>query len=386
MIPMNAMNAVDATRPSTTGSPSCGTTDASSGTPRPAARSRGGLRRVPMIVALLVACGLPQSASAWPCRWRAGGWGFGYGAVCARPFAYRPFCGFGYGFSSYSYRSFSYGVPGFVSSCWYPWYPSFGYASCYAPCATWAPCVTASPYGFSGVGCGWYPFTPVVGRPIFGGFPSAIAPVYGPAGVAPFLGFGAATAPAVDRIAGGPPAAAPLAAAARALANRRLRDGTLVRTSNPLARLRADRLVAVGDRHMRASVAEPGRLLAALDAYRRAATIAPDMPDTFLRQAIVLTALDRRDDAGDAVDRAVAIDARLEDGVPAMLAGDERPPPDPVFGDRPAGEPPTLASRSGRIVRSIFAEGGREPAAADNWIADRWSRQWQDRLAAVANR
>lgn len=377
MMPMNATSALPA------GSPCPGTNDDAPGTSRSAARRRGWFRRgpliVPLVVAVILVCGLPQSASAWPCRWRTGGWGFGYGPVCARPFAFRPYCGFGYGFSSYSYRSFCYGTPGFFSSCWYPsWY-----SSCYAPCATWAPCVTAGPYGAA---CGWYPIAPVVGTPNFGGFPSAIAPVYGPAGVMPFLGFGAATTPTVDRIASQQPAAAPIAAVGRALANRRLRDGTVVRMSNPLARLRAGRLVAVGDRHMRAAVAEPGKLLAALDAYRRAATIAPDMPDTFLRQAIVLTALDRRDDAGEAVDRAVAIDARLEDGQPALLAGDERPPPDPVFGDRPTGEPPTLASRSGGIVRSIFSEGKRDAAAADNWIADRWSRQWNDRLAALANR
>jgi hypothetical protein len=351
-----------------------------SGSRRPAATRGRWLHLLLMLAAMLVAWSQPQSASAWPCRWRAGPWGYGSGAACVRPFAFRPFCGFGYGYSSYSYRSFSYWTPGFATSYWYP--------NCYAPCATYAPCLTAYPWGGFGAGCGWYPFTPVVATPFFGGYPSAIAPVYGPAGVAPFLGFGATATPAAggQGIVAARPAVAAIAETGRTGPNRLLRDGTAVRTSNSLARLRAGRLVAVGDRHMRAAVANPGKLVAALDAYRRAATIAPDLPDTFLRQAIVLTALDRRDDAGNAVDRAVAIDARLGTDEPAAVAAAERLPPDPVFGDRPAGEPTTLASRSGQLVSRIFADGQGNGGAADNWIADRWSRQWQDHLAALANR
>jgi hypothetical protein len=157
-----------------------------------------------------------------------------------------------------------------------------------------------------------------------------------------------------------------------------------------VARLRAARLVAVGDRHLRTAVHEPAKLSAALDAYRRAATIAPDQADTFLRQAIVLTALERADDATRAVDRAVAIDARLGADAAAAVAAQERLPPDPVFGDRPDDAPTTLASRSTGLLARIFRDqpaGGAPVAPAGaNWIATRWSQQWQGQLHAVAVR
>jgi tetratricopeptide (TPR) repeat protein len=154
--------------------------------------------------------------------------------------------------------------------------------------------------------------------------------------------------------------------------------------------LRAARLVAVGDRHLRTAVQAPTKLAAALDAYRRAATIAPDQADTFLRQAIVLTALERADDAAKAVDRAVAIDARLGRDAAAAVAAQERLPPDPVFGDRPDSGPTTLASRSTGLLARIFRDDppGNGPAgpAGANWIATRWSQQWHGKLDAVAAR
>jgi len=166
-----------------------------------------------------------------------------------------------------------------------------------------------------------------------------------------------------------------------------------VRASNGVARLRAARLVAVGDRHMRTALHDSAKLASALDAYRRAATIAPDQADTFLRQAIVLTALERTDDAAKAVDRAVAIDARLGDDAAAAVAAQERLPPDPVFGDRPDTGPTTLISRSSGLLARIFAEepvgaGRAVPAlpAVPNWIATRWSQQWQGQVNAVAAR
>jgi tetratricopeptide (TPR) repeat protein len=138
---------------------------------------------------------------------------------------------------------------------------------------------------------------------------------------------------------------------------------------------------------MRTALHDSAKLASALDAYRRAATIAPDQADTFLRQAIVLTALERADDAAKAVDRAVAIDARLGDDVTAAVAAQERLPPDPVFGDRPDSGPTTLISRSTGLLARIFPE---EPAGADpavpNWIATRWSQQWQGQVNAVAAR
>jgi hypothetical protein len=164
-----------------------------------------------------------------------------------------------------------------------------------------------------------------------------------------------------------------------------------VRTSNGDTRLRAARLVAVGDRHLRAAVQAPAKLTAALDAYRRAATIAPDLPDTFLRQAIVLTALNRVDDATKAVDRAVAIDGRLGRDATAAVAAQERLPPDPVFGDRPDPGPSTLVGRSRDLLARIFREtpdarGPAAPHAGANWIATRWSEQWQGQLNAIATR
>jgi hypothetical protein len=160
-----------------------------------------------------------------------------------------------------------------------------------------------------------------------------------------------------------------------------------------VARLRAARLVAVGDRHLRTAVQDPAKLAAALDAYRRAATIAPDQADTFLRQAIVLTALERTTDAEKAVDRAVAIDARLGRDAAAAVAAQQRLPPDPVFGDRPDQPdmgPMTLVSRSTGLLARIFpkqpaADGPVVPAGA-NWIATRWSQQWQGQVHAIAAR
>ena len=150
----------------------------------------------------------------------------------------------------------------------------------------------------------------------------------------------------------------------------------VIRASNDAARLRAAKLVAQGDRHLRDAAREPRQLSAALAAYRRAEAVAPDLPDTFLRKAIVLAALDRPDDAATAVARAVAIDGRLGTDRPAAIAAGDRLPPDPVFGDRPMGEPSALAARSASLLEGIFRDGaGNGGRAEPNWIADRWSRQ-----------
>jgi hypothetical protein len=164
-----------------------------------------------------------------------------------------------------------------------------------------------------------------------------------------------------------------------------------MRSSNGLARLRAGRLVAVGDRHLRSAVHDPAKLSAALDAYRRAATIAPDLPDTHLRQAVVLTALDRGDDATRAIERAIAIDARLGSDPAAALAAREQLPPDPVFGERPDIGPTSLESRGKDLLARIFTEpaAGRANGVAAaapaglNWIADRWTRLHGDQAAGV---
>jgi tetratricopeptide (TPR) repeat protein len=156
-----------------------------------------------------------------------------------------------------------------------------------------------------------------------------------------------------------------------------------VRPSNPAVRDRAAKLVATGDQHLRAALADRTKLQRALDAYRRAEKIAADQPDTLLRQAIVLTALDRADDAQAAVKRAIAIDGRLaEDSAPAVAAADQ-PPPDPVFGDRPLGSPTLLAERSAGLIGGIFWNDAGD-VGGPNWIADRWSRRWHDGRGLIA--
>lgn len=309
-----------------------------------------------LVVATLLASFLPQSASAWPCRWQADF--CGYHPACFRPFVCRPICGLGYaggysfsvgGYGFASYRSYSSWTPGFYSGCFY-----------------------------QAFGCGWYPYNPVIYTPSFNCYPSAFAPVYGPAGVLPFMGIGSASSPAasVQAIAARPTAVRPRALVA-------------VRSSNADARLRAGRLVAVGDRHLRDSIDAPAKLVKALDAYRRAATIAADQPDIYLRQAIVLTAINRGGDAASAVARAVAIDARLGSDPQATLAAADRLPPVPALG-RPAVGPITqvgqtaLAARSASLLGRIFKDSPAGDDAEVNWIADRWSRQWADEASAVA--
>lgn len=256
----------------------------------------------------------------------------------------------GYGFTSY--RTFSYCSPGFFSGWSYP-------------------------YAY---GCNWYSYSPVIYTPYYNCYPSAFAPVYGPAGVLPFMGFGGTVSPAasVQSVAVRQPIVRPalVAAAPRAAA-----FAKSLRPSNASARLRAGRLMAVGDSHLRAAVDDPPRLARALDAYRRAARIAPDLPDNHLRQAIVLTALDRRDDAEAAIQRAVAIDGRLGPDGDAVVG---LRPPVPALAAGPGSTP--LADRSETLIGRIFREAAAADAPAVNWIADRWSRQWREEIARVARK
>lgn len=271
-------------------------------------------------------CGVPWVGG---CSYRSfcdSGWGFG---------------GFGFGFGVSRYRSFGWASPGLWSG-------------------SIAPCFVPAPI------CGWYPYSPVLFRPTFNCYPGAFAPVYGPVGVFPFLGFGAGGTTTVIQIGRGP------AVNVRQFA---ARDADGVRASNPAARARAAKLVAVGDRHLRAAVDDRAKLQPALDAYRRAEKIAADQPDTALRQAIVLTALERADDAAEAVKRAVAIDGRLAEAGPPAVAGKQLPP-DPAFGDRPLGAPTLLAERSNALLGGIFGTAD-DGADERNWIAARWARQVQ---------
>lgn len=272
------------------------------------------------------------------------------------PCSYQAFCGpswniGGIGFGISRYRSFTYATPGL----WCGW--SY-------------PCVTPV-YGW---GCN--PFLPRVWVPPVVCYPGNFVPAFGPAGVYPFMGwgFGPRAGTTILQIGRGPTGHVRQVAMAP-------RDA--VRPSNAAARDRAAKLVATGDQHLRAALADRTKLHRALDAYRRAEKIAADQPDTFLRQAIVLTALDRADDAQTAVTRAIAVDGRLADAPAPALAGGDRPPPDPVFGDRPLGGPSLLAERSAGLIGGIFREeAGR--IDGPNWIADRWSRRWQDGRGLIA--
>lgn len=205
--------------------------------------------------------------------------------------------------------------------------------------------------------------------------PAATVPTFGPAGVLPFLGVPAASvrpaAPAMNR-----PAPAPaLVAGGAGVAGR----PALVRASNAIVRARAARQVAIGDRILRDAGDDPSRVSAALEYYRRAAAMAQDQPDTFVRQAIALVALGRHELADRAVARAVEIDGRLgDDGRAGRGAAS-----DPVFGDRLAGEPRPLAARGTAILREAGLAAG-STRGGPTWIADRWAARWTGPPAAVA--
>jgi hypothetical protein len=307
------------------------------------------------------------------CGPRWGGWGATAWNGCgpAWGWGYRPWgCGPWYGGSAWGFRDSVYlSVPGatFFSGSLVPvpaCPPIWGYP------ATWVP----GPYGWYG-----YPY----GTPLPWGF----APQYGPAGVLPFLGLGAATAnPRAGALVARPPAtsaARPVVAAVPSPSGR----SVAVRPSTGIARLRAARLVAVGDRHLRAAQGDPARLTAALDAYRRAAAIAQDQPDIQLRQSLVLVALGRQDQADAAIGRAVAIDGRLAT-VPAPAAAGLRAvaAADPTFGDRPAGTAPPFVVRGAAILREIASQADGDAAAGRvvATLADRWSQRFDGRLGALA--
>lgn len=158
--------------------------------------------------------------------------------------------------------------------------------------------------------------------------------------------------------------------------------------SNAATRQRAARLVAAGDRHLAAAAGDATRLRAALDAYRRAAAIARDEPDTFIRQALALEALGQAVAADKPLAQAVALDGRL-----AAVGTGSRPdaPPDPAFGARAAGEPAPLALRGQAILQQIAAAApgdDRDGRAAEAiaWLAERWSGRWQGEAATAVVR
>lgn len=379
-----------------------------------------------LVLATAIAWSQPQTASAWFGRCHRGFHGYGFRPWCGPVVG--PGCHVGWGWGGLGWGGW-YGGPRFACydavSFSGPFGSFFsGSVSSYVIGPRW--CGPTFSYGFPctlypyPVGYGCWGYTPIIVSPYRG----SLAPVYGPAGILPYMGLsatastapvqslaaGRSTMPPMVRLAqraaaGGPAAMPPVPQLALGQTTPPAATAIAVRASNGAARLRAARLVAIGDRHLRASVHSPAKLAAALDAYRRAATIAPDLPDTFLRQAIVLTALERDDDAAKAVDRAVVLDARLDIGRNAVAGKAVRAavvvsepaefPPDPVFGDRPDPGPTTFVSRTTSLLDRIFpAEPAGMNAAAPagagpvdmNWIAARWVRQWQGQLNAVATR
>jgi len=177
------------------------------------------------------------------------------------------------------------------------------------------------------------------------------------------------------------PQAQQVAATIRDLRARR--DAALVasatRGSNPASRLRAARQVAIGDRHLRIANGDPAELRRAVDAYRRAAAISGDQPDTFVRQAIALVALGERGEADAAMARASAIDGRLATAAPLRGTGS----PDPVFGDRPAGSPSHLAARGQAILRQIAEQTESGTAAEGKPVLAGVTARWTERFGAV---
>ncbi len=285
----------------------------------------------------------------WRGGWRVGGWpdacGGGWWGGWPRP-GFGGWCGATRWSGCESVFLSGPGGPTFFSGCTVPFVtgamPSVGWP------ATWYP-------GYAVGTWGWYPYA--VPAPI------GVGPQFGPAGILPFLG--AAVTPRATTAADGAPRAVALRAA--------------VRRVNDAARRRAERLVATGDRRLReARAGAVADARAAADAYRRAAAAAPDDPDIRIREALALTALGDSGAADAAIARAVAIDGRLAAAPPRR----DDLPPDPVFGDRPAGTPAPLVARG----RAVLEEIGGAAAADMAWLAARWSDRWAGAASAVASR
>jgi len=324
-------------------------------------------------------CGLPG--------WRGGWCGLGSGRVLETVAVSGVGCG---GFFSGSVRSAVVGCPPWPV-CWDPCgFGSFGWrrGGWWSGGCGWDPWVGPAWYGPWVCPAPAVIWPPIVVSP-FGSYfsswlPAGTVPVFGPAGVAPYLGLTARGPLATGFVPG--------IAAARRDDGRRLLAGltnpapakATARSSNRVALQRAARLVAKGDDALRAAVADERRLTDALDAYRRAAAIAQDQPDIQLRQALALVAVGRDVQADDAIGRAVAIDGRLA-AVPPRPADGLAAASDPVFDDRPAGGQPPFAARGAAILREIAAQGGgaegREVVAL---LADRWSRRFDRGLGAIA--
>lgn len=305
------------------------------------------------------------------CGPRFGGWGGGWcaprsawgGGWCGprvgwgcRPWGWRRWCAppvYSYGYGGYGC---SYGWPAWYGTSWAP-----------ACGSVWM----GAPFGGGFFSGGLVPY-PTIGYPV----------------VVPGFFSSTTASPTVAALAAARPS---VPAGQRVATVRDLRAGreaavaaNVPRASNAVARLRAARLVAVGDQHLREADGDQARLRRAVDAYRRAATIAADQPDTHVRQAIALVALGERAQADAALARAAAIDGRLADV--ASRRGDVVA--DPVFGGRAVGSPPPAVARGQAILRQIAAQaetaGDAAPPIAR--VAARWAERFGEATAAVAVR
>jgi hypothetical protein len=319
----------------------------------------------------------------------------------------QPGCGpFGFGFAN---RSFVYGSSRFIGGGWCgpgigwghrfgcgPAWPMVGWRSgCFGWTVTpWAGGVWASGFGcmpssgwWGWPGCGfggWYGGTSWSGVqsvslavPSGGGasfFSGSVVPcpfpVWAPDAVgyrwrAPLLGGVAVrrTPAGANLLRSGVVPSQP----ALAVAGRQIPRPQPPRPAGIVARKRAAKHVADGDRQLIASGGERSGLSAAAASYRRAALAAADDPDLHIREALVLTWLGRSEDAAAACGRAVALDGRL--------AG------------RDQGQVPAVVARGQRIIGELA--GGvafhdaraREAVAA---LAERWTRGMVAPVSALA--
>jgi len=278
-------------------------------------------------------------------------------------------------------------------SCWNPCWPTASWQNaCWPTVCRPTPWVCGPAYGWGGWGWGgyggwygtsWYSTAGSVSlaAPFGGGtfFSGGVVPV---PWFSPWYGGG---------WGGWYGANAPRSMGTTAVVNNSTpsaRRGKPAPVSNAATRQRAAQLVAAGDRHLAEAAGDAARLRAALDAYRRAAAIARDEPDTFIRQALALEALGQTTAADKPLAQAVALDGRL-----AVAGTGLRPdaPPDPAFGTRAAGEPAPLALRGQVILQQIAAAvpgDDRDGRAAEAiaWLAERWSGRWQGEAATAVVR
>jgi len=290
--------------------------------------------------------------------WYPGGWYGGWRTACIpRPWACRPW---GWGAACTSW-----GVPVWPRVCgprpwcgpWYGW-PGCGFGGWYGG---------GSFFGYESVSLA---VPPGGGATFFSGsavpFPVPYGVPYGVPYPVAVPWFGAAVRPA---------AVAPIVAAHRSEQRLRRSDSPARIVPPPprpvmvLARRRARTLVAQGDDLLRRAAGDPVRLEAAASAYRRAAAVAADDPDVHIRHAIVLAALGRRAESGQAARQAAAIDGRLADR-PGERNGDEATP---------------LVARGRAILRTIAAvEDGPLPGPFAE-LATAWAGGGPRPLGAVAS-